>query len=82
MDVFTKKIGDREFLIAGTSMVPVDRIRRIDLDAPNGGCDNSVRVYLGDPDEEYIWAYENADAVRAFLTRPGSRSAGSPPGED
>lgn len=67
MDVYTTFIGQREFLVAGRSMIPVNRITKIDLQAPNGGCGNSVRIDTDDPDESYIWAYENADAIRAFI---------------
>lgn len=69
MDVYTTFVGQREFLVAGRSMIPVDLITKIDLEAPNGGCTNAVRIDTDDPEKSsYTWAYENADAVRAYLT--------------
>lgn len=70
--VSTTTIGSREFLIVGRHAIPVDRITRIDLDAVNGGCDNSVRIHTDDEDDSYVWAYENADAIRAFLVKERS----------
>ncbi len=67
MKVYITSIGKRKFLNLGDDVIPVDRIKSIDLDAPNGGCDNSVRVITDDPKDDYIWAYENADAIRSFL---------------
>ena len=48
-------------------MLPIDRIKFVDLNPPNGGCDNSVRFVTDDPADDWIFAYDNADSVRKFL---------------
>ncbi len=60
-------VAGRQFFRVGNTMIPVDRIKSIDLDPPNGGCNNSVRIVTDDPEDDYIWAYENADVIRSFL---------------
>lgn len=61
------QIGNRAMLVVGDHIIPIDRIKCFDLDPPNGGCDNSVRIITDDPDDNFIWAYENADSIRKFL---------------
>ena len=61
-------LGSREFLyIQGSVSIPIDRIKHIDLNAPNGGADNSVRIITDDDKDDLIFAFENADAIRTFL---------------
>lgn len=68
MEIFEKVIAGRAFLFVGTDAIPVDRIKSFDLHAANGGAsDNSVRIVTDDPDDGFIWAYENADALREYL---------------
>jgi len=58
-------IGNRQFLRILDESIPVDLILDIDWEAPNGGCDNSVRIRT--TERKYYYAYENADAVREFF---------------
>lgn len=67
MVVSDQLVSGRKFLRCGDHMIPVDRIKSIDLQAANGGCSNSVRIITDDPEEHFIWAYENADAIRKHL---------------
>lgn len=67
MECKSFKIAGEDFVQLGRYCMPVRRIVCFNLDAPNGGCDNSVEVILRDPEETWMYAYENADAVRAFL---------------
>ena len=67
LEVYTATIGGRECLVVGNIVIPVDRIKAIDMNAPNGGSTNSVRIVTDDPDERFVWAYENADAIRDFV---------------
>lgn len=70
MEVYVKEVGGRKFLILGRHAIPMDRIKSVNLDAPNGGCNNSVQIFTDDPEEtNYLWAYENADVVRDFFTK-------------
>lgn len=64
-------VNGRKFIQLGNNMIPVDRIKEINLKAPNGGSDNSVRIVTDDPNDCFIWAYENADAIRKFLQVEG-----------
>ena len=65
-------VGNREFLVIGNDMIPIDKIIRIQTDnVPNGSCDNSVLIKLEGSEERLIWAYENADAIRSFLGTNG-----------
>jgi hypothetical protein len=67
MEISLKRIGSREFWAIDDEMIPVDRIKSIDLKAPNGGCDNAVQIHTDDPDEVLIWAYASADELRAWI---------------
>lgn len=67
MECKSFKIAGEDFMQLGRYCAPVHRIVEFDLDAPNGGCNNAVQVTLRDPEERWMFAYENADAVRAFL---------------
>lgn len=67
MDIKVIQLGDRKMLYVGNKVIPIDRIIDIDLDAPNGSCDNSVRINTDDRNDDFIWAGENANALRAFL---------------
>lgn len=79
MEIFTKPIGGRMFLIVGTDAIPMDRIKRVDLHAANGGAsDNSVQIVTDDPEEDYFYAFANADIVRAFFTKKDN-DENSPP---
>ncbi len=80
VEVGSLSIGGREFLQVGDVVIPVDSITSFDLNAPNGGCDNSVRIHTDPPDWDLIWAYDNADAIRAFLRKSGTLSSSM--GED
>lgn len=73
MEVYTTSIGGRQCLVVGDTVIPVDRIKSIDLQAANGGSTNSVRIITDDPDERLIWACENADAIREFLKASADR---------
>jgi hypothetical protein len=69
MTVYDTTIGGRRFLVfSGVAMIPVDRIKGIDLNTPNGSATgHSVRIITDDPDEYWVFAYENADAVMRYL---------------
>ena len=75
MIVRTITIGRRQFLDLGGDMLPIDKIKQIKTDGvANGGCSNSVQVIVeGFDDREFIYAYENADAIRTFLNREYKR---------
>ncbi len=62
------KVGSREFLRIGKDMIPVDRIKQIDLEASSGGCVNSVQIFTDDPEDHFFWVYSEADSLREFLT--------------
>lgn len=68
MNIYISVIGRREFLVfEDIQSVPIDKIENIDLHAANGGAShNSVRIDVRDMEPLYF-AFENADAVRAFL---------------
>lgn len=69
MQISEKVIGGRNFLFVGSTVIPVDRIKSIDLHAANGGAsNNSVRIITDDESEDFIWAYENATALRDYLS--------------
>lgn len=67
VDIYVTNLLGRRLLVIGKHVIPIDRIVSLNLDAPNGGCNNAVRIVTDDPDDDYIWAYENADAIREFL---------------
>lgn len=75
LHIYVSQLLDRRLLvIEDVVALPIDRITHIDLNAPNGGCNNSVRIHTDNPDEDYTFAYENADAVREFLQQNASGS--------
>jgi hypothetical protein len=74
--VYVAAIGSREFLVVeyeqerggdGGVSLPIDRIARIDLDYPNGGCNNTVAIHVVGEAEPHHFAYDGADMLRAFL---------------
>lgn len=71
MIVHTLKIGDRNFINVGGDIIPIDQIKCIKTEnVKNGGCNNSVQIIVeGYDDYEYIWAYDNADSIREFLSK-------------
>ena len=70
MDIFLTKVGQREFVtIPGLMSIPLDRIKYVDFNPPNGGSDNNARIVTDDPDEDWIFAYDNADVVKEFFTK-------------
>lgn len=69
-EIYLHEIGNREFLVVGTDAIPTDRIKSVDLHASNGSASsNSVQIHTDDSEEEFYYAYENADVVRAFFTK-------------
>lgn len=70
MKVYSKEIAGRKFLILeDVAAIPMDRIKHVDFKAPNGGAsDNSVRIHTDDDEEDWTFAYHNADAIRNFFT--------------
>jgi hypothetical protein len=62
-------LGNRKFLhLDGRIAIPIDRIKRFDFNVANGGASgHSVKIVTDDPDEEFIYAFENCDAIKAFL---------------
>lgn len=69
MNVCVRTIGGREFLDCGGILIPIDQIKQIQTEGvANGGCSNSVLIEVeGYDPREFIWAYENADAIREFI---------------
>lgn len=71
-DIHVLQLGDRQILQIDNVGIPVDRILKIEYDGANGGCNNSVRFYLDgveDWHEHPVWAYENADVIKAYLAK-------------
>ena len=49
-------------------MIPVDRIKEIDLNAANGGSRNCVHIKVeGEEDDNNYWNYDDADQIRRFF---------------
>jgi len=73
MEIKELTIAGRIFIDFGGLVVPLDRIVGFDFTVANGGAsDNSVEVLLNPPSEDgMIFAYENKDAVRAWLDSHG-----------
>ena len=72
IQISEKIIGGRGFLFVGTTVIPIDRIKSIDLHAANGSAsDNSVRILTDDEKENFIWAHENATDLREYLLLHG-----------
>jgi hypothetical protein len=63
------RLGDRDFLeIEDIAMIPVDRIKNIDMDAPNGGMSGTIRIHTDDATEEWYFV-ECAEALREFFRK-------------
>ena len=57
-------IGGRKFLVVeGFDAIPIDRIKHVDLNPPNGGC----HIHTYDDSEKFFFAHHNADAIRKFF---------------
>lgn len=68
MQIYSKKIEGRAFLILGEEVViPIDRIKTVELDAGNRDCMNRVRIHTDDPEDELYFNYSDADSVRDFF---------------
>ncbi len=70
--VYIKKLGEREMLVVGDCAIPIDRIRKIDLNAHNGGMSNhqSVQIITDDPEETDLIFVEFADDIKRLMGCP------------
>jgi len=68
MKIEAIKIGERQFLMLDDTSIPIDRIRAFDFQVANGGASGrSVKIVTDDPNDDYIYAFENRDAILEFL---------------
>lgn len=70
MQIGYRVLANRQFLLVGKTMIPVDRIKRIDMNAPNGGSRNCVHIEVEGVDEDddnFYWNYDDADLIRKFF---------------
>lgn len=52
----------------GETAIPVDRIKAFDFQIANGGASGkSVKIVTDDPTDNYLYAFENRDALKKFL---------------
>ena len=58
------KLGSREYLQCGDTVIPIVSITKIALDAADSGCSNQVCVFA---EENHLFEGGDADDLRAFL---------------
>lgn len=73
LNISISDVGGRKFLcIEDVCSIPIDRIQAFDFRVANGGAsEHSVQICTDDPQEEWIFAYENRNDIARFLNENG-----------
>ena len=71
IDIRIIELAGRKMLdIVDYCTIPIDRIKYFDWNVSNGGASGrSVQIVTDDPSDEFILAFDNRDALKAFLEK-------------